>query len=206
MISRCAPVLQKRLAADRVTRIGQLQDIGESRLVSRYGDTGRWLYRFAIGEDSRVIEADGESKSISSETTFEFDVAKLDDLERILWEQCEHLSARAKAAGVGGRTVVLKLKTAAFRIRTRSATLDDPTQLSDVLFRVGRTLLAREADGTSYRLLGIGLSKIEPADRCDPPNLLDQRAARRANVERAMDSVRAKFGDSAVRKGRSSQS
>ena len=205
MIRGCGPVLQKRLAADGVTRIGQLQDIGESRLVSRYGDTGRWLYRFAIGEDSRVIEADGESKSISSETTFEFDVAKLDDLERILWEQCEHLSARAKAAGVGGRTVVLKLKTAAFRILTRSATLDDPTQLSDVLFRVGRSLLAREADGTNYRLLGIGLSKIEPADRCDPPNLLDQRAARRANVERAMDTVRAKFGDGAVRKGRSAR-
>jgi DNA polymerase-4 len=206
MIRGCGPVLQKRLAVDSVTRIGQLQDIGEQRLVSRYGDTGRWLYRLAIGEDSRVIEADGESKSISSETTFEFDVAKLDDLERILWEQCEHLSARAKAAGMGGRTVVLKLKTAAFRIRTRSATLDDPTQLSDVLFRVGRTLLAREADGTSYRLLGIGLSKIEPADRCDPPNLLDQRATRRANVERAMDNVRAKFGDSAVRKGRSARS
>lgn len=206
MIRGCGPVLQKRLAADGVTRIGQLQDIGESRLVSRYGDTGRWLYRFAIGEDSRVIEADGESKSISSETTFEFDVAKLDDLERILWEQCEHLSARAKAAGVGGRTLVLKLKTAAFRIRTRSATLDDPTQLSDVLFRVGRSLLAREVDGTNYRLLGIGLSKIEPADRCDPPNLLDQRAARRANVERAMDTVRAKFGDGAVRKGRSARS
>ncbi len=203
MIRGCGPVLQKRLAADGVTRIGQLQDIGESRLVSRYGDTGRWLHRFAIGEDSRVIEADGESKSISSETTFEFDIAKLDDLERILWEQCEHLSARAKAAGVGGRTVVLKLKTAAFRIRTRNATLDDPTQLSEVLFRVGRTLLAREADGTSYRLLGIGLSKIEPADKCDPPNLLDERAMRRAATERAVDSVRAKFGEGAVRRGRS---
>jgi DNA polymerase-4 len=202
MIRGCGPVLQKRLGADGITRIGQLQDMGEARLVSRYGDTGRWLYRLAIGEDSRVIEADGESKSISSETTFEFDVAKLDDLERILWEQCEHLSARVKAAGIGGRTVVLKLKTAAFRIRTRSATLDDPTQLSDVLFRVGRTLLVREADGTKYRLLGIGLSKIEPADKCDPPNLLDHRATRRANVERAMDSVRAKFGDGAVRKGR----
>jgi len=203
MIRGCGPVLQKRLGADGITRIGQLQDLGEGRLVSRYGDTGRWLYHLAIGEDSRTVESDGESKSISSETTFESDIAKLDELERILWEQCEHLSARVKAAGLGGRTVVLKLKTAAFRLRTRSATLDDPTQLSDVLFRVGRTLLAREADGTKFRLLGIGLSKIEPADKCDPPNLLDQRATRRANVERAMDNVRAKFGDGAVRKGRS---
>jgi DNA polymerase-4 len=205
MFRGCGPVLQKRLARDDITRIGQLQDMGEARLTARYGDTGRWLYRLAIGEDERSIEADGESKSISSETTFEYDIAELDELERILWEQCEHVSARAKAAGLGGRTVVLKLKTAAFRIRTRSVTLDDPTQLSDVMFRVGRSLLAREADGTNYRLLGIGLGKIEPAARCDPPNLLDERATRRANVERAMDAVRAKFGEGAVRKGRTAR-
>jgi DNA polymerase-4 len=99
MIRGCGPVLQKRLGADGITRIGQLQDLGESRLVSRYGDTGRWLHHLAFGEDERVIEADGESKSLSSETTFEFDIAKLDELERILWEQCEHVLARAKAAG-----------------------------------------------------------------------------------------------------------
>ena len=203
MIRGVGPVLQKRLAADGITHIGQLQDIGETPLAARYGDTGRWLHHLAMGEDERHVESDGESKSVSSETTFEFDIAGRDELERILWEQCEHLSARVKAAGVGGRTVVLKLKTAAFRIRTRSVTLDDPTQLSDVLFRVGRALLVREADGTSFRLLGIGLSKIEPASKCDPPNLLDERASRRAATERAIDTVRAKFGDDAVRLGRS---
>jgi DNA polymerase-4 len=196
-------VLQKRLAADGITRIGQLQDAGELQLAKRYGDTGAWLYRLAMGLDDRTIEADGESKSLSSETTFETDIAELEDLEDILWEQCEHVSARAKAAGLGGWTVVLKLKTAAFRIKTRSATLDDPTQLSDVLFRVGRGLLAREADGTRYRLLGIGLSKIGPAGLCDPPNSLDERAARRAATERAVDRVRAKFGENALRRGRS---
>jgi DNA polymerase-4 len=206
MIRGVGPVLQKRLGTDGITRIGELQDLGETRLVARYADTGRWLYRLAIGEDERSIEADGESKSVSSETTFEFDIADFVDLERILWEQCEHLSARAKSAQIGGRTVVLKLKTAQFRIRTRSATLDDPTQLADVMFRVGRTLLQREADGTRYRLLGIGLSKLEPAGKCDPKDLLDPRAARRADVERAMDAVRAKFGDAAVRKGRSARS
>jgi DNA polymerase-4 len=205
MIRGVGPVLQKRLEADRITRIGELQEAGESRLIARYGDTGRWLYRLADGEDERSIKADGESKSVSSETTFEFDVTDFGDLERILWEQCEHLSARVKSARLGGRTVVLKLKTAQFRIRTRSATLDDPTQLADVIFRVARTLLQPEADGTSYRLLGIGLSKLESADKCDPKNVLDPRAARRADLERAMDAVRAKFGEAAVRKGRSAK-
>jgi DNA polymerase IV len=205
MIRGVGPVLQKRLAVDGITRVGELQDAGELHLAARYGDTGRWLFSLAMGGDDRLVESDGESKSLSSETTFETDISRLGDLESILWEQCEHLSARAKQLGVGGRTVVLKLKTAAFRIRTRSATLDEPTQLSDVIFRVGRRLLAREADGTLFRLLGIGLSKIAPAAACDPPNSLDERASRRANVERAMDAVRARFGEGAVRKGRSAK-
>jgi DNA polymerase-4 len=205
MIRGVGPVLQKRLGRDGITAIGQLQTAGETELIRRYGDTGRWLYRLALGDDERLVEADGEGKSISSETTFEFDIADFRDLERVLWEQCEHLPARAKAAGIGGRTVVLKLKTSRFRILTRSTTLDQPTQLADVVFRVGRTLLAREAKGTQYRLLGIGLSKLASANDCDPKNTLDPGAQRRANVERAMDAVRAKFGDAAVRKGRSAR-
>ena len=206
MIRGVGPVLQKRLAERGFTTIGQLQDAGESRLAEKLGDTGRWLHGLAMGEDERTIEADGESKSVSSETTFDVDIADGAELERILWEQCEHVSARVKASGIGGRTVVLKLKTSAFRIRTRSATLDDPTQLAEVMFRTGRAMLQREANGTRFRLLGIGLSKLAPADGCDPPNLLDRGAARRANVERAMDTVRAKFGEEAVRKGRSARS
>jgi len=202
MIRGVGPVLGAKLNRDGISTIGQLQAAGEAALSARYGDTGAWLHRLAYGEDTRSVEADGESKSMSAETTFETDISGFEDLERILWEQSERVSARAKAADLGGRTVTLKLKTASFRIRTRSVSLDDPTQLSDVIFRVGRALLARETDGTRFRLLGIGLSQICPGSECDPPNLLDQRAVKRAAVERAMDSVRAKFGGDAVRKGR----
>jgi DNA polymerase-4 len=196
------PAMQERLAKDGISRISQLQDMSARDLAMRYGETGLWLSRMAHGEDNRAIEADGERKSLSSETTFDSDIADGYELERILWDQSERVSARAKAAGVGGRTVTLKLKSANFRIRTRSASLEAPTQLSDVIFRVGRNLLERET-GTRYRLLGIGLSQIRPAEECDPPDLVDQGATRRAAVEHAMDKVRAKFGRGAVKKGRS---
>ena len=203
MIRGVGPALETRLVKDGISRIAQLQDADVRNLTSRYGETGLWLHRVASGEDHRVVNPDGEAKSLSAETTFERNVSNLAELERILWGQAERVSARAKAAGIGGRTITLKLKSAAFRVKARSATLDSPTQLSDVIFRVGRVLLAREASGTSYRLLGIGLSQICPAVECDPPDLLDQSAARRAAVERAIDNVRAKFGTDAVRKGRS---
>ena len=103
---------------------------------------------------------------------------------------------------LGGRTVTLKLKTAGFKIRTRSETLDAPTQLADRIFRVSRTLLKKEADGTSFRLLGAGLHNICAASECDPDDLVDKGAGKRAKAEHAMDKVRAKFGGEAVGKGR----
>jgi len=203
MIRGVGPVLEKRLSKDGIARIGQLQAMSARMLAGRYGETGLWLHRLANGEDRRGIEPDGEAKSISAETTFERDIADFAELERILWDQAERVSARAKADELGGRTVTLKLKTAAFRIVTRSTSLEAPTQLSDVIFRVSRTLLQREAKGTPYRLLGVGLSQIRPAVECDPPDFLDTGAGRRAAAERAIDSVRAKFGRASVVKGRS---
>jgi DNA polymerase-4 len=98
--------------------------------------------------------------------------------------------------------VVLKLKTADFRLRTRSASLDAPTQLADRIFRTAKPALKREADGTRFRLLGVGLSSLAPADNADPASLIDPESDKRAAAERAMDKIRAKFGGEAVGTGR----
>lgn len=194
--------LQARLARDGFRRIGDIQDADARDLAARYGVAGLWLHRMAQAEDRRPVDPEGETKSISSETTFARDIAGFEDLEAILWDQAERVSARAKAAELGGRTVTLKLKTADFRIRTRSATLAHPTQLADVIFRTAREALRREADGTPYRLLGAGVSHIRPAAECDPADLVDARASRAAATERAVDRVRARYGREALSKGR----
>jgi DNA polymerase-4 len=202
MIRGAGAALQARLARDGITRIGQLQDADQRDLARRYGSTGLWLYRLAHADDTRAVDPSGEMKSISSETTFNENITRLDQLERILWRQCERVSERAKAIDLGGRTVTLKLKTAGFKIRTRSVTLDAPTQLADRIFRVSRELLKKETDGTSFRLLGAGLHNICAAGECDPDDLVDRGAGKRAKAEHAMDKVRAKFGGAAVGKGR----
>ena len=195
--------MQTRLAKDGITRIGQLQDLDVRKLAQRYGNTGLWLHRLAQADDTRTVDPAGEMKTISSETTFDRDIARLGDLESILWHQAERVSTRAKSYDLGGRTIVLKLKTASFKIRTRSVSLESPTQLADRIFRTARASLAQEADGTSYRLLGVGLSNLCAASDCDPADLVDRGADKRAATERAMDKVRAKFGEESVNKGRS---
>ncbi len=202
MIRGAGAALQAKLAKDGITRIGQIQDADQRDLARRYGSTGLWLYRLAHAQDTRAVDPSGEMKSISSETTFDENISRFDELEKILWRQCERVSARAKAMDLGGRTVVLKIKTADFKIRTRSVSLDAPTQLADRIFRVAREALRREADGTSYRLLGAGLHNICAAGECDPDDLVDRDAGKRAKAEHAMDKVRARFGGEAVGKGR----
>src|SRR5215475_5520916 len=195
-------VLAARLTRDGYATIGALADADPRDLANRYGATGLWLARVAQGEDSRRVDPGGEMKTISSETTFDKDVARLADLEKILWRQAERVSARAKMSGFAGRTIVLKLKTANFRLKSRSASLDAPTQLADRIFRTAQSALKREADGTRYRLLGVGLSNLAPAQEADPASLADPESDKRAAAERAMDKIRGKFGGEAVSKGR----
>ena len=195
-------VLQAKLERDGITTIGQLQEADPRQLAQRYGATGLWLHRMANAQDSRPVDPEGEMKTISSETTFGKDLSGYADLESVLWRQAERVSARAKAKGLAGKTIVLKLKTADFRLRTRSASLDAPTQLTDRIFRTAQAALKREANGTRFRLLGVGLSNLMPADGADPQSLIDVQSDKRAAAERAMDRIRAKYGGEAVGTGR----
>ncbi len=194
--------LQKKLARDGITRISQLQTMEETELMSRYGAMGQRMYRFSRGQDMRRVNPRSAAKSVSSETTFFKDIADLEELDRILWRQSERVSKRLKSSGVAGSVVTLKLRSADFKIRTRSSSLSDPTQMADVIYKRGRDLLVKEVDGTFYRLLGIGLSNISDADGADPIDLADPDRQRREKAERALDTLRDRFGDTAITKGR----
>jgi len=194
--------LQARLAADGITTIADLRDLEEGRLVARYGSIGRRLFRFSRGEDDRTVDPDGEMKSISAETTFDTDIAAYDHLAAELWPLCEKVSARMKRSGVVGRSVHLKLKTADFRILTRSRRLGAATELAEALYQTALPLLKAEATGLRYRLIGIGAADLQDRERIAQPDLLAAGGPRQAAVERVMDEVRAKLGADAIRKGR----
>jgi DNA polymerase-4 len=187
-----------RFARDGLHRIADLQRVSETELLRRYGEEGRRLARLARGIDTRGVCAERETKSVSSETTFERDIADFRALERLLWSLAEEVSARLKTKELAGATVTLKLKTADFKIRTRARSLDAPTQLAGRIFAIARGLLEHETDGTRFRLLGVGVSALASADAADPADLVDGRSAL---AEHAVDSVRARFGDDAVVRG-----
>ena len=187
-----------RLARDGFHRIADLQKMSEIEMLRRYGEEGRRLARLARGIDARQVSADRETKSVSSETTFDRDISDLRALERILWAETAEVSARLKEKALAGATVTLKLKTADFKIRTRAHSFGAPTQLAGKIFAAVRGLLERETDGTKFRLLGVGLSALTTADHADPADFVDGRAV---EAEHAVDRVRARFGEDAVVRG-----
>lgn len=189
------------LEKDGIRMIGQLQTMELGPLMAAYGTMGQRLYRLSRGFDTRRVEPNGESKSVSAETTFNEDIGSRDELVAILRSLSEKVSRRLKAADIAGRTVVLKLKTRDFKLRTRNRQLADPTQLADRIFRTGCSLLEKEIDGTRFRLIGIGVSDLSDDGRADPKDLVDVQATKRAVAEGAIDKLRGKFGNNAVETG-----
>lgn len=195
-------VFTETLRKDGFVTIGQLQEHPPQDLLRRYGETGARLARLSRGEDYRAISSVREEKSVSSETTFNTDLKDFDGLSRELLRLSERLADRLKAKAIVGDTVTLKLKSTGFRLRTRARHLMIPTQLANILYETGQQLLAREIDGTAFRLIGIGISGIDSATGDDPADLLEPRIARKAAAERAMDRVRERFGRDAVIRGK----
>ena len=193
--------MQAKLYSDNIKMISDLQKIEEADLIRAYGTMGLRLSRLSKGQDHRKVESRSSAKSVSSETTFNTDISSAEELVPILRNQAERVSERLKKSHIAGQTVVLKLKTAEFKGRTRNTTLPDPTQLADKMFQVGRTMLEKELDGTRFRLLGIGVSDLQSDETADPGDLIDEGATKRAAVERAMDKVRDKFGGESVELG-----
>jgi len=173
-------------------------------LADRFGSMGDRLWSLARGQDSRRVSANAPIKSISNETTFHDDTQDPDVLDGHLWRMCEKVADRAKARGLAGRVVTLKLKSADFTLMSRRHALRDATQMADRLYREARGLFDQVGNKGPYRLIGAGLSDLVPAADADrSADLLDPDAARRTRAERATDEIRARFGKDVIKKGRS---
>jgi DNA polymerase IV len=192
------PATQERLSQRGFRIIADLQRADETEMMKQFSTEGRRLWRLARGIDDRLVVADRGAKTISSETTFETDIRDFAGLEKTLWRLSEKVSSRLKSSELAGSTVTLKLKTADFRQRTRSQSIHAPTQLAAKIFAISREMLAKEIDGTAFRLMGAGVSALRPGSQADDTDMLDRRSA---HAERAIDDLRKKFGNAAVIRG-----
>lgn len=195
--------MQRRLERDGFRTVGQLRSVDEQDLVARYGAIGQRLAGISRGLDVRRVNPNGGAKSISSETTFGSDIVAAQDLAQRLWPLCEKVAKRLKKSTLAAGGITLKVKTADFRIYTRSRKLSAPTQLAETIYQTARPLIEELADGRRFRLIGIGTSHLADAEEANQMTMLGEETARDTKIADAVDAVRDRFGDPAIQKGRS---
>ncbi len=191
----------KMLKTMGIQTIGQLADMPQGLFKSRFNEGMVWLQQHARGIDDSPVEAYGEAKSISRETTFEKDSLDRAFLKGNLRYFAEKLGAELRDSDKKARTVTLKLRYTDFETINRSTSSREATNLDDTIFQSALRLL-ESALGKKYkpvRLIGLEVSNFTAGET--QLSLFDAEAKRLEQLDRAIDQVRDKYGFDAIQTG-----
>lgn len=155
------PKSQVRLARHGIATIGQIAALSDEDAYRLFGRGGKALRELARGNDARSVSPDRETRSVSSETTFEYDVRDEAELAAALHELAADVAARLREHGLRGATIGVKIKRADFTLLGRQSTVAVPTDdaatiEAAALHALGRAGLA----GAAVRLLGVRVASI----------------------------------------------
>lgn len=155
-----------KVTADKMKRMGlftgaDLKKLSESDLVQHFGKTGRFYYKIVRGIDDREVEPHRETKSLSAEDTFPYDLTTLTEMNAELDKISLVVHERLKKYGLKGRTITIKIKYSDFRQITRNQSLPQPVNDLETISTIAKQLLAAtEPEDKKIRLLGVGLSNF----------------------------------------------
>jgi DNA polymerase IV len=181
--------------------IGDVAHAPIERLQAALGSLGPHLHALSVGDDPRDVESDREIQSIGHEETLEYDVRGIDAVLPLLLRAADRVAERLRANGLVAGGVRVKLKTASFRLMTRQARLETSTCASKPLFATATELLDEFPWDEPLRLVGMAVYDIENDSAPRQGTLFDRETEKRQrDLDRALDSVRARFGDTAVRR------
>jgi DNA polymerase IV len=194
------PVTLDKLHRIGIRRVGDFATIDEPVLAAALGASqAHHLLGLAQGIDDRPVEPEREAKSISHEETFATNKTDHDALHRELVRLADAVAARLRAAGVGARTLTLKLRfDSGFQTITRSVTCAEAVELAPEIIGLLTPLLEAIDPSPGVRLLGVGGSNLGPSTRqLSLDDLLGGQPNWAATTE-ALDQIRDRFGSGAI--------
>jgi DNA polymerase-4 len=185
-----------------IKTIGQLAVLPLEVVKNRFGSFGLMIHHHANGIDNREVEAPGEAKSISRETTFAEDTSDRVFIQAMLRYLCERVGAELRQETKHARTITLKLRYSDFETITRRFSSKEAVDADEVIFAGAVKLLEQALAGKRklVRLIGIGVSNLVSYGK--QLNLLDSRPQRLAHLDKAIDRIRNKYGFTAIQTGR----
>jgi DNA polymerase-4 len=186
-----------------IETIGQLRSRTAAQLRGIVGNGAEELLRLAHGQDDREVEADRQCKSLSSEETFATDVADPDILLGVLMNQVEEVAQRLRRHRLKARTVTLRIRYGDFRTVTRSETLREGTNVTNLLWQTAERVFRQwhNRSGGPLRLLGFGASGLEDERAGQQLLFRDPRQEKLKKLDQIVDKIRDRYGKRAVRRG-----
>lgn len=198
-----------------ILTIGDLAKTDVSILTAHLKSHGKLLWEYANGIDNSIVETSQvEIKGIGNSTTLQKDAVKREDACLILLQLSESVASRLRSAGQMAEMISVEIKYNTFKKVSHQTTLKSPTAGSDTIYRTACALLDELWDGTPIRLLGIRSSKLISAQEPVQLSLFDLPAAgmgnnatshisaeKEAQLEKALDSIRQKYGADAIVRG-----
>ena len=191
--------------ADRLHLMGirsvrELAGVPLARLREEFGAGGSSLYDLAHGRDDSPVVSEHEAKSISQEHTFDQDTTDARQVRRCLLGCAQGVGSELRRQALMARTMTLKLRFQGYVTITRGVTLSHATDVDDVIYQAALALLRREWAGRrKVRLVGIRASNLT-RDVAYQLQLFEPGQDKQAQVSRAIDEIRARFGRDAIRR------
>lgn len=203
VIPGIGPQTLRRLHALNITTVADLRRAPDRVLAPIFGRFARRARERAAGIDSRPVTPSRIEKSISSEETYDIDLADRADMERELLRLAEVTARRLRKASLQAGTVQVKIRQSDFQTFTRQKRLQPPACSTEQIFGVARELLGHWLESNPdarVRLLGVGGQTLSPAGQGD----LFANDARTTSdhVDSAVDRIREKFGVNSVGRAR----
>jgi len=207
------PVTRAQLAATGIRTIGELASTSPSTLQRLLGQAvGAKLGSLAANEDPRRIETSRRVRSVGAQSALGRRVATEQTLRGALGFLAERVAARLRSNGRAGRTITVRVRFTGLRSVTRSVTLPWPISttitLTDLSVGLATAALADHPAEREITLLSVSVSNLvaEPALQLELPLGIDDERHRpgtaagsaRWALDRAMDTVRARFGRDAL--------
>lgn len=195
---RTGEVLEKR----GIHLIRDLRNCPVELLTPVFGRFTRRMLEKARGIDDRPVETGGKSKSISAEETFDQDLLELPEMLEQLGLISIRTARRLAARELQATTVSVKIRDREFRTVTRQHSFSPATQSVDILEQTARHLLEQwraEHPYSPVRLLGVGVSGLEPARQMDL--FASEVETSSSQVQELIKEVRQRYGSKALRKG-----
>ena len=190
-----------------IYRVEQLARMPDSILENLLGKNGKKIKLLAQGIDESPVTPPSTAKSISKETTFGTNISEKAVLLKELLKLSQSVGYVARKKGYKGRTITLKIRFQDFTTFNRSKTLENPTNLDDIIFKTGAELLDKvKHKKGGVRLLGIKLSNLTLGKGIKQLKILrdkeEEKNDKLEQLTQSLDKIREKFGSQAITRAR----